>query len=178
VLFGKDEEIASHKRQLERELPTSKVRWQAHKQMLQAQQAAWNNTTLATSTRSPKVAQAELPGPGSYDIEVVGESHHQKELEIICGGRSDQCARVKTTAILVLEDDNPYDSKAVRVEIGGYTVGHLSRENARQYRKRLKEAGHPCIIASCKALIVGGWDRGDGDRGHFGVRLDLPTNED
>ena len=45
-----------------------------------------------------------------------------------------------TTAVLVLDDDNPYDNKAVRVEIDGYLVGHLSRENARQYRKKLKEA--------------------------------------
>jgi hypothetical protein len=76
---------------------------------------------------------------------------------------------------LVLDDDNPYDSLAVRVEIRGCIVGHLSRENAREYRRQLKKAGHPALTASCKALIVGGWDRGGGDRGHFGVRLDLPT---
>jgi hypothetical protein len=26
---------------------------------------------------------------------------------------------------------------------------------------------------SCKAKIVGGWDRGEGDRGYFGVKLSL-----
>jgi hypothetical protein len=64
------------------------------------------------------------------------------------------------------------------VEIDGHIVGHLSRENARQYRNKLKEAGHPRITASCRAIIVGGWDRGGSDRGHFGVRLDLPAAGD
>ena len=124
------------------------------------------------------VAQAELPGPGTFEIEVVGESHYQEALEQICGGRSEESARFVTTAVLVLDDDNPYDAKAVRMEIDGHVVGHMSRENARQYRKKLKEAGHPRITASCKAIIVGGWERADGDRGYFGVRLDLPSAGD
>ena len=132
-----------------------------------------------TPTRGHRiVAQAELPGAGTFEIEVVGESHYQRALEQICGGRSEESARFVTTAVLVLDDDNPYDANAVRVEIDGHVVGHMSRENARQYRKKLKEAGHPRITASCEAIIVGGWDRGDGDRGHFGVRLDLPSAED
>src|SRR5262249_40518116 len=31
------------------------------------------------------VAQANLSGPGAYDIELVGESHYQEALEQICG---------------------------------------------------------------------------------------------
>ena len=27
----------------------------------------------------------------------------------------------------------------------------------------------------CKAVLVGVWGRGDGDEGHYGVRLDLPV---
>lgn len=81
-------------------------------------------------------------------------------------------------AVLVHENDNPYDNKAIRIDIQGMTVGYLSRKDARQYRKKLKEAGHPGITAKCFALIVGGWDRGPENRGHFGVRLDLPTEED
>ena len=80
-------------------------------------------------------------------------------------------------AVLILEHANPYDSKAVQVLIGGRVCGYLSRENARAYRRQLKKAGHPNMTASCRAMIVGGWDRGAGDRGHFGVRLDLPHDE-
>ena len=53
---------------------------------------------------------------------------------------------------MVPESDNPHDSEAVRIEIQDQTVGYLDRETARSF-----------------------WDRGDGDRGHFGVKLDLPT---
>src|SRR5262249_32273170 len=155
-------------------LPKAKAAWQVHKERLRAERAAERERLRrAEADRSPTgpsriVADAKLPGPGKYDIEVVGTSHYQTELEQICGGRSEESARAKTTAMLVLDDANPYDSNAVRVEIAGYVVGHMSRDNARQYRKKLKQAGHPRITASCDALIVGGWDRGKDDRGYFG----------
>jgi hypothetical protein len=77
-------------------------------------------------------------------------------------------------ATLVHDDNNPYDNKAIRVDIAGMTVGYLSREDARQYRKLLEEAGYAGIPAICPAMIVGGWNRGGDNIGHFGVRLDLP----
>ena len=73
------------------------------------------------------------------------------------------------------ESDNPYDSEAVRIEIQDQTVGHLDRETARSFREKMTEFGLTGAAAKCSAIIVGGWDRGDGDRGHFGVKLDLPT---
>ena len=171
MLVGSDADLVVHRARLLQRMPEAKAAWQAQKERLRAERETQRKELRKAA------AEAELPGPGTYEVEVVGESHYQKELERICGGRTAESARVKTTAVLVLDDHNPYDSKAVRVEVGGYVVGHLSRENARQYRKKLQEAGHPRIRASCKALIVGGWDRGNGDRGHFGVRLDLPTEE-
>ena len=81
-----------------------------------------------------------LPGPGTYSIDIVGESHYQEALEDICGGRSEESAQEYVEATLVLDDDNPYDDKAVRVDIEGETVGHLDRPTARAYRERLKEA--------------------------------------
>jgi hypothetical protein len=38
-------------------------------------------------------------------------------------------------------------------------------------RRALAQAG--CSAAGCRARIIGGWEREDDDRGHFGVRLDL-----
>lgn len=118
-----------------------------------------------------------LPGPGTYSLDIVGESHYQKALNSICGGRTECGVDYKVIAIIVPEDDNPHDSKAVRIDVYGETVGHLSKKLARDYRARLKEAGHPGIKASCRAKIIGGWDRGGGDRGSFGVKLDLPTGD-
>jgi hypothetical protein len=121
---------------------------------------------------------AQLPGPGTYSIEVVGESHYQAALAAICGGPTEEGADCIVEATLVHEDDNPYDNQAIRVDIQGKTVGYLSRTNARQFRAKLKEAGYPGITATCSARIRGGWDRGVDDRGYFGVRLDLPTATD
>jgi len=120
---------------------------------------------------------ANLPGPGTYSVDIVGESKYQPALEAICGGRTDESQETIVVATLVHEDDNPYDNRAIRVDIQGRTVGYLSRENARQYRKAIRDGGYPGITATCSAMIVGGWDRGRGDRGHYGVKLDLPANE-
>lgn len=118
-----------------------------------------------------------LKGPGTYSLEVVGESHYQSALDSICGGRTEDGHDMIVEARLIHEDDNPYDDKAIRVEINGETVGYLNRANARQYRKKLNKAGYPGMDAICSAKIVGGWDRGGDDKGHFGVRLDVPTEE-
>jgi hypothetical protein len=116
-----------------------------------------------------------LDGPGEFAVEVVGESHYQDALETNCGGRTEDGAEKHCRATLMLEDSNPYDPKAVRINVDGMTVGYLSRDAAKVYRQRLKEAGHPRLLGTCNAVIRGGWDRGNGDTGSFGVRLDLPT---
>lgn len=125
---------------------------------------------------TPSGSIGKLHGPGHYGIEVVGESHYQRDLENICGGRSEDGAEKYVEATLILEDSNPHDRKAVRIDIQGKTVGYLSRELAHEYRKRLTEAGHNKLTGVCNAVIRGGWDRGGGNRGHFGVWLDLPTS--
>jgi len=116
-----------------------------------------------------------LTGRGRYELQVVGESHYQLSLETLCGGRTYDGHNKPTLATLIHEDTNPHDGQAVRVEIDEITVGYLNRQEARSYRRALADAGHAGRVATCAALIVGGWDRGDGDRGHFGVRLDIPV---
>jgi hypothetical protein len=80
------------------------------------------------------------------------------------------------TARLVPEADNLYDDEAVRVEIDGRKVGHLSRADARRFRRVRATNAVPV-----KALIVGGWDHGDEAydraRGSFGVRLAFKIEE-
>lgn len=129
-------------------------------------------------TKASRDAIGDLRGPGNFDVDVVGESNYQDALESICGGRDEDGARKEIKALLILEDDNRHDNLAVRVDINGQTIGYLARATARQYRTRLKEAGHPRLTGRCDAIIVGGWDRGKRDRGHFGVKLDLPAGND
>ncbi len=115
-------------------------------------------------------------GPGTYSIDVVGESHYQEALESVCGGRTEDSQRLKVEAFLVPEDENPHDPKAVCVYIQEQTVGHLERETARSFREQMAKIGASRRAVKCDAIIVGGWDRGGGDRGYFGVKLDLPTD--
>jgi hypothetical protein len=120
--------------------------------------------------------EVELRGNGSFALEVVGESHYQENLEKICGQRKENGENLVTDATLILENNNPYDKQAVRVEISGLHVGYLSREVARLYREQIRLGGHPRAIGTCKARIKGGWERKNGDKGHYGVWLDIPVS--
>src|SRR5262245_2671451 len=116
----------------------------------------------------PQGMAAHLRGPGAFLLPVVGESRYQDAIEAICGPRSEEGEDRPVEARLILENDNPYDSMAVRVDIQGQTVGYLSREHARRYRKQ-----YAATEAYCDARIRGGWDRGEGREGYYGVALDL-----
>jgi hypothetical protein len=116
-------------------------------------------------------------------VDVVGESAYQGTVEVIAGGRTpDGAARRDHTAVLLPEPTNRYDSWAVRVVVvpyGGSTgsglVGYLSREDAVAYRPLIDRLAAVGRIVGCAASLTGGWDRGLGDRGHFGVRLHIAT---
>jgi hypothetical protein len=110
-------------------------------------------------------------------VNVVGESFHQDGIEAMSGGRTEDGALFPlVTAQLVREPGNPYDTNAVRVQIGDQTCGHIARDEAPDYHATiaaLAEIGRP---TTCRAWITGGWDRGTLDRGHFGIRLDVHPN--
>jgi len=116
----------------------------------------------------------QLDGSGTFSTQVVGESHYQENLEKISGGHTEDGVELTTTAELIHADDNPYDKEAIRVQISGMPVGHLSRSDARHFRDRMRSDGYAGVIAKCAAKIRGGWNRGGGDIGHFGVTLDMP----
>lgn len=127
--------------------------------------------------RGASSGSAFLQGPGTFRFEIVGESHYQDVLCELAGGRTPGGAKQYCDAVIVLDDDHPHDSKAVRVDISGKTVGYLSRDDARNYREQLRRAGHPRLVATCRAVIVGGWARGTNSQGFFGVKLDLPIRQ-
>jgi hypothetical protein len=114
-----------------------------------------------------------LDGFGDCEIDVVGESNYQKNLERIVGERNPKGVRLKTKAVVWFEDDNDYDKKAVCVDIDGKTIGYLSREDARSFRKYIKTAGIGGDEWLVDALIRGGGNRA-GEWLSYGVKLDLP----
>lgn len=121
--------------------------------------------------------EIELQGPGTFAIDVVGVSRRQDVLAAVVERHGRNGRTVTVAALLVLEDSNPHDANAVRVEIEGEHVGYLSRENARRYRADLASAGEPHARVRCAARIIGGFETASGERAHFGVRLDLPPME-
>lgn len=119
----------------------------------------------------------ELDGLGDCDIDVVGESSYQHNLEAVVGPRQLKGVRINTTAVVWFEDDNKYDKKAVCVDIRGRTVGYLSRETAREFRAYIKKQGIAGWEWRVPAQIRGGGKR-DEKWLSYGVKLDLPIQGD
>jgi hypothetical protein len=71
------------------------------------------------------------------------------------------------------EPDNPYDANAVAVLVDGHKVGHLSKTNALAYRNIIDRAISAHGVATCSGEIRGGWDRGNGDTGKYGIVLSV-----
>lgn len=120
----------------------------------------------------PDLSAVYLDGNGRFETPVVGESFYESAFLEVCGARSPQGYEKIVDAALIPENDNKHDPKAVRVVVAGKTVGYLSRSLARRFRMRFRQR-----TVYCRAKIIGGWDRGGGDSGHFGVRLDLAAGE-
>ena len=114
-----------------------------------------------------------LQGSERFGIKVVGTSRYQDRLSALVGGRKAEGADNYRQARLIPEPNNPRGTHRVRVAVSGRTVGYLSREHASEYLSRLQALGVSSCIGECQARIVGGWDHGTGDQGHFGVRLNL-----
>jgi hypothetical protein len=109
-----------------------------------------------------------------HEVRLVGESNYQDHLEFCAGGRTEDGARVPlVTAVLVAEPNNPYDNKAIRVDVGGRCVGYIARDETHRFHPILRQLASVGRPASCRALITGGWDRGNDDRGSFGVILSM-----
>ncbi len=93
---------------------------------------------------------------------------YQDALDRICGGRTKAGHKLEVPASLVLEYGGPHAPKAIRVDIDGQTVGYVERKAARTLWQKVAEAGLTSEAVTCDAIIVGGWDRGEGDSGFRG----------
>ena len=106
--------------------------------------------------------------------EVVGEASHVDALEAVAGGRTWAGPRHRlVSATLERERDNPRDHDAVRVVVGGETVGYLPREDAPRFHGLLADLAAQGRGAIVRARLTGGWDRGPHGRGALGVELDI-----
>ena len=67
--------------------------------------------------------QIDLHGPGTFAVDVVGVSRRQSVLAAIVDRQSRRGRTVTLDAVLILEDSNPRDANAVRIEIEGELIG-------------------------------------------------------
>lgn len=108
------------------------------------------------------------PWDGQTSVSVAGESFYQEALVRVCGRQGSEEVRIEDLELeLVCDPDNPHDHLAVRVEIGGEMVGHLSRGNARMYHKRIQREGGRVALTG----FVGCQEDGP-----IGVRVHIPDD--
>jgi len=120
-----------------------------------------------------------ISGPGYFDIEVVGESKYLENFIKICGPRCEDGVDLVVRAHLVLDDQNPFDDMAVAIFVDDRPVGFLPRATAHDFRRALSIGGlSEYKVFECQGHVRGGWDRGNGDCGHYGIWLDLPQDDD
>jgi hypothetical protein len=109
---------------------------------------------------------------GSNYLAVVGEGYYQENLWRLVGPHPrDEQVRCNVSAVLVAEDDNPYDDNAVAVWVQGLKVGYLARGNAGRYRPGLlslqRRYGQHIALTG---VIAGGGIHGDSP-GQLGIFL-------
>lgn len=123
-------------------------------------------------TVGPSWIQRRTLMPGvTYDI--VGEASYQDALLQLAGGCThDGPVRRHFTAQVVREPKNKYDRNAVAVLIGGRCVGYIPANQATRWHPVIDQLAAAGLPATCHAHLTGGWDRGPGDKGTIGVRLD------
>ena len=110
----------------------------------------------ATKPAPEARAKAAPKGHGEYAQEVVGESNYQTALRAIKSTSDKPFHRAR----LIAEDDNPFDDKAVRVDVAGHTVGYLPRADARRWRQRQKPTTCDAYFADAGAgKPIGVWLR-------------------
>ncbi|WKB56025.1 hypothetical protein [Eleftheria terrae] len=124
---------------------------------------------------APELSEEAFHWPrlGGFEFEVVGESQYQEALAAVAGDHGTDSVERECLATLLPEDDNRFDPKAVAVLIGRRKVGHLSREDARSFRRRLAQKRLSNATTCCAALVVGGATRRTGEKLHYGLRLDI-----
>ena len=72
------------------------------------------------------------------------------------------------------ERSNPQDPDAFAVTVENAPVGYLRHETAVAYHQLVEESLDLHGLATCRALVRGGWDRGHGEVSAFGLSLLLP----
>jgi hypothetical protein len=111
---------------------------------------------------------------------VVGTSRYQDALWRAAGHPTrdrDSRAEWHGEATLEPEPENSHDCYAVRVTIGGETVGYLDRGLAAELQPELVELGRHGATVVAAAHAVGGFQLRDGGRASVGLVLEMDPRD-
>lgn len=157
-----------------------KMRWSEDQDTDENQKVQWNYPVKTGI--NPSADYFSWPDIYQFDFDVVGESNYQEAIKQLAEENAippEANSRYKIgimMAHLIPENDNPYDDKAIRIDIDGRTVGYLSRDNARSFRRRLSRKKISNQITTCMAIFIGGEDLNDITRS-YGVKLNIEPFE-
>lgn len=109
---------------------------------------------------------------GRYASEVENDSIYQPAIARLAGEHGPGNADEKCLALLVCDDANPFQDKAIAVFIDGQLVGYLAHSDALRLRRALGRKDLAGQLTSCDAVIRGGGLWND-KRLSYAVWLDL-----
>lgn len=109
---------------------------------------------------------------GRYASEVENDSIYQPAIARLAGEHGPGNADEKCLALLVCDDANPFQDKAIAVFIDGQLVGYLAHSDALRLRRALGRKDIAGQLTSCDAVIRGGGLWND-KRLSYAVWLDL-----
>jgi ssDNA-binding Zn-finger/Zn-ribbon topoisomerase 1 len=122
----------------------------------------------------PPDCEVLVQGP---PVKVVGESFYRDAIEAAVGLRPEG-HRTIVDAAIVLDPDNPVDTDAVAIWIGGRVCGHLSRADAVEWRPVVAWYAHHRITPVARGDVNGGWLQPDGTWADYGITLYVAAPRD
>lgn len=143
--------------------------------------ATENIASQSDGVSNPAENYYAWPELGQFAFELTGESHQstirQLMQENTIGPKENSGSKIHIrTAYLIPDNDNSYDSSAIRVDIHHRTVGYLNRGQARSFHRRLDEKVLFNRITTCNAIITGGGEV-NGKILDYSVKLDIESFE-
>ena len=112
---------------------------------------------------------------GRFQLEVLGESRYSDTIRALAGEHGDLPADAHYKALLLVDDNNPYEDKAVAVFLNQQMVGYLAPKDAAMFRQMLARQEIAGQLTSCDAVIRGG-QLFDGKRMAYAVLLDIEAS--
>jgi hypothetical protein len=109
---------------------------------------------------------------GRFQLEVLGESRYSEAIRALAGEHGDAAANARHKALLLADDNNPYEDKAVAVFLNNEMVGYLAPKDALAFRTMLARQELTGQLTSTDAVIRGG-QLFEGKRMSYTVLLDI-----